>query len=81
MACLVWRASRSKGGAADPCSFLARGRAPPDRGNLGDAPQCFRARFPPPPTWPESRSEAVSLTTGLSKKTDSEVRERAVWLD
>ena len=67
-----------KGGAADPCSFLARGRGPPDRGNLVDAPQCFRARFPPPPIWRKTRSEESCLDFSQLEQSWSSVEED--WL-
>ena len=54
--------ARSKGGAADPCPFWARGREAPDGGTRGDAPQYFRGRLPPPPIWPETRFEEDCLS-------------------
>jgi hypothetical protein len=51
-----------KNGAADPCPFLARGREAPDGGTRGDVPQCFRARLPPRPIWPETHFEESCLS-------------------
>ena len=67
-----------RGGAADPCSFLARERDGPNQGTQGDAPQCFRARFSPPPIWPKTRSEESCLDFSQLEQSWSSVEED--WL-
>ena len=59
----------TKGGAADPCPFLARGRGPSDGGTMWDAPQGFRGCLPPPPIWPETRLRLRDLSTSLQGET------------
>ena len=59
----------NKGGAADPCPFLARGRGPSDGGTMWDAPQGFRGCLPPPPIWPETRLRLRDLSASCQNWT------------
>jgi hypothetical protein len=57
-----------KGGAADPCPFLARGRGPSDGGTMWDAPQGFRSCLPPSPIWPETRLRLRDLSASCQRE-------------
>ena len=71
-------AKTRKGGAADPCPFLARGRGPSDGGTMWDAPQGFRGCLPPPPIWPETRLRLRDLSTSLPRSSGGKSQEGAV---